>query len=120
MGFVPCNTSHPFFLMTLMPLWFLVFKGHDLLHAQVYAYVYTYTRVKLSVKLHMYVFFFLKRNTGMCISLNMEPTPASFFMKVCLCFTSELVYFCMFQAALQSTCSLSTTSVSAVFYLLVQ
>ena len=43
-GFVPCSTSHPFFPMTLMPLWFLVFKGHDLLHTQVYMYVYMYTR----------------------------------------------------------------------------
>jgi len=54
-GFVPCSTSHPFFPMTLMPLWFLVFKGHDLLHTQVYMYVYMYTPVKLHVKLHMYI-----------------------------------------------------------------
>lgn len=38
----------------------------------------------------------------MCMSLNVEPKWASFFMKVCLRFTSELVYFCMFQAALQA------------------
>lgn len=58
--FVPCSTSHPFLPMTFMPVWFLIFKGHDLLHAQVYVYVYTYTPVELHVKLHMYVVFFLK------------------------------------------------------------
>lgn len=38
----------------------------------------------------------------MCISLNMDPKPASFFLKECLCLTSELVYSYMFQVALQA------------------
>lgn len=36
---VPYSTSHPFFHMTLKLLWFLVFKGRDLLHAQIYLYL---------------------------------------------------------------------------------
>lgn len=91
--FVPCSTSCPFFPMPLMPLWFLVLKGLDLLHAN----VYTCTPVKLSVKLRMYVFF--KKKKHMYVY---HPKPASFFMKACLLITSLLISFCTFQIALQA------------------
>lgn len=62
-GFVPCPTSQPFFPMTLMPLWFLVFKGHDLLHAQVYVYVcmHIHTCETAYKTTYVCIFFFKKK-----------------------------------------------------------
>lgn len=61
------------------------------------------------------VCIFLKKiNACAFISLNVKPKPGSFVMRVCLCLTSELLYFCLLQAAFQALVPWSTASDLAV------